>query len=131
VDKDDFREMAAVAGAKGIVQPKGGDAENTSASNTIGLQNSFQLMQELFVNVQKGSGATIISAAAGDQFALEGGKLQNGFFTYAILQYIANNQSVAINELKRYVYAEVERLSGGLQKPTSRIENLELDWRMW
>jgi hypothetical protein len=131
VDKDDFREMAAVAGAKGIVQPKGGDAENTSASNTVGLQNSFQLMQELFVNVQKGSGATIISAAAGDQFALEGGKLENGFFTYAILQYIANNQSVAINELKRYVYAEVERLSGGLQKPTSRIENLELDWRMW
>jgi len=131
VDKDDFREMAAVAGAKGLVKPKGAGAENTSTTNTVGLQNSFQLMQELFVNVQKGSGATIISAAAGDQFALEGGKLENGFFTYAILQFIANNQSVGINELKKYVYAEVERLSGGLQKPTSRIENLELDWRMW
>jgi hypothetical protein len=131
VDKDDFREMAAVAGAKGLVQPKGAGSKNTSTANTVGLQNSFQLMQELFVNVQKGSGATIISAAAGDQFALEGGKLENGFFTYAILQYIANNQSVGINELKKYVYTEVERLSGGLQKPTSRIENLELDWRMW
>lgn len=131
VDKDDFREIATVAGAKGILKSRGADAENTSTTNTVGLQNSFQLMQELFVNVQKGSGATIISAAAGDQFALEGGKLKNGFFTYAILQYIAKNQSVGINELKKYVYAEVERLSGGLQKPTSRIENLELDWRMW
>ena len=131
VDKDDFREMATVAGAKGILKSRGADAENTSTTNTVGLQNSFQLMQELFVNVQKGSGATIISAAAGDQFALEGGKLKNGFFTYAILQYIAKNQSVGINELKKYVYAEVERLSGGLQKPTSRIENLELDWRLW
>jgi hypothetical protein len=131
VDKEDFREMSAVAGAKGLVKSKGASSENTSTTNTVGLQNSFQLMQELFVNVQKGSGATIISAAAGDQFALEGGKLKNGFFTYAILQFIAKNQSVGINELKKYVYAEVERLSGGLQKPTSRIENLELDWRLW
>ena len=131
VDKEDFREMSAVAGAKGLVKSKGASSENTSTTNTVGLQNSFQLMQELFVNVQKGSGATIISAAAGDQFALEGGKLKNGFFTYAILQYIFKNQSVGINELKKYVYAEVERLSGGLQKPTSRIENLELDWRLW
>jgi hypothetical protein len=131
VDTDDLRERATVAGAKGILKSRGADAENTSTTNTVGLQNSFQLMQELFVNVQKGSGATIISAAAGDQFALEGGKLKNGFFTYAILQYIAKNQSVGINELKKYVYAEVERLSGGLQKPTSRIENLELDWKLW
>jgi hypothetical protein len=131
VDKDDFREMAAVAGAKGMVKPKGGGAENTSASNTVGLQNSFQLMQELFVNVQKGSGATIISAAAGDQFALEGGKLENGFFTYAILKYMAEQEDASVNALKKYVYTEVEKLSGGLQKPTSRIENLEIDWKVW
>jgi WD40 repeat protein len=131
VDKDDFKDMAAVAGAKGIVKPKGGDSENTSENPTIGLQNSFQLMQELFVNVQKGSGATIISAAAGDQFALEGGKLENGFFTYAILKYMAEQEDASVNALKKYVYTEVEKLSGGLQKPTSRIENLELDWRVW
>lgn len=131
VDKDDFKEMVAVAGAKGIVKPKGGDTENTSDGPTLGLQNSFQLMQELFVNVQKGSGATIISAAAGNQFALEGGKLENGFFTYAILQYMKDHDEVSINALKKYVYSEVEKLSGGMQKPTSRIENLEMDWRVW
>jgi WD40 repeat protein len=131
VDKEDFKEMAAVAGSKGIVKPKGGDTENTSEGASVGLQNSFQLMQELFVNVQKGSGATIISAAAGDQFALEGGKLENGFFTYAILQYMKDHQEVSISALKKYVYSEVEKLSGGMQKPTSRIENLEMDWRVW
>lgn len=128
VDKEDFRQMKEVAGAKGIVKPKGGDTESTVESPTVGLQNSFQLMQELFVNVQKGSGATIISAAAGDQFALEGGKIENGFFTYAILKYMQEHKVVNINELKKYVYAEVEQLSGGMQKPTSRIENLELNW---
>lgn len=130
VDKDDLRKMNQVAEVNGLKR-KGGDVGNTSSSQTIGLQNSFQLMQELFVNVQKGSGATIISAAAGDQFALEGGKLENGFFTYAILQYMQQNKEVSINALKKYVYEEVERLSGGLQKPTSRLENLELDWRVW
>jgi WD40 repeat protein len=131
VDKDDFREMNLVADAQGLAKPKGAGAENTSTTNTVGLQNSFQLMQELFVNVQKGSGATIISAAGGDQFALEGGKLENGFFTYAILQYLSSHDEVEINSLKKYVYEEVERLSGGLQKPTSRVENLEMNWRIW
>lgn len=131
VDKEDFRQMNEIAGAKGIVTPKGGETENTSEGPAVGLQNSFQLMQELFVNVQRGSGATIISAAAGDQFALEGGKLENGFFTYAILQYMKDHPDVSINALKKYVYTEVEKLSGGMQKPTSRIENLEMDWRVW
>lgn len=97
-----------------------------------GSKNSFIVMQELFVNVQKGSGATIISAAGGDQSALEGGgKLQNGYFTYAILEYMRTHDEVAINALKKYVCEEVERLSNGSQKPTSRIENLEMDWQVW
>lgn len=127
VDKDDLMEMNKIAGAKGIVEPRG----ELFGKLNLGLKNSFQLMQELFVNVQKGSGATIISAAAGNQFALEGGGLENGFFTYAILEYMKTHEEVAINDLKKYVYEEVERLSGGMQKPTSRIENLELDWKVW
>jgi hypothetical protein len=41
------------------------------------------------------------------------------------------NKVVSINALKKYVYEEVEKLSGGLQKPTSRLENLEMDWKVW
>jgi hypothetical protein len=43
-------------------------------------------MQELFANVGRGTGATILSAAAGTQFAIEDNKQQNGYFTYSILE---------------------------------------------
>ena len=88
-------------------------------------------MQDLFVNVQKGSGATIISAAGGDQSALEGGGIQNGYFTYSILQYLQSNESISINDLRAYVFKEVPILSKGKQKPTSRLENLTIDWKLW
>jgi hypothetical protein len=44
---------------------------------------------------------------------------------------MAEQEDASVNALKKYVYTEVEKLSGGLQKPTSRIENLELDWKVW
>ena len=37
------------------------------ASQQLGLKNSFELMQNTFVNVGKSTGATIISAAAGNR----------------------------------------------------------------
>ncbi len=52
----------------------------------LGTKNSFELMQQVFVNVGRSTGATIISAAAGTQFALERGDLKNGVFSYCILE---------------------------------------------
>jgi hypothetical protein len=49
------------------------------------------MMQELFVNVEKETGATIISAAGGEEYALE----------------------------------------GGLHRPTSRLENADLNLNLW
>ncbi len=43
-------------------------------------------MQELFTNLNRGSGAVVISAAAGDSYAMESDEWQNGVFTYSILQ---------------------------------------------
>ncbi len=43
---------------------------------SVGMANSFELMQSLFVNVGKGTGATIISAAGGMQYAQERGDLE-------------------------------------------------------
>ncbi len=97
----------------------------------LGLKSSFELMQSLFVNVGKSTGATIISAAAGTQFALERNDLKNGVFTYSILEAMKNNSTMKISELKKIVGERVEKLTNGLQKPTSRNETIAVDWNIW
>ncbi|MFZ6013746.1 MAG: caspase family protein, partial [Bacteroidota bacterium] len=104
----------------------------------IGITTSFELMQELFANLSKGSGAVVISAAAGNSFALESDEWQNGVFTYALLNGLKSksadankNGEITVSELKDFVSREVERLTKGAQKPTSRRENLEFDFRIW
>ena len=97
----------------------------------LGLKNSFELMQSLFVNVGKSTGATIISAAAGTQFALERNDLKNGVFTYSILEAMNKNTTMKISELKKIVGERVEQLTKGLQKPTSRNETVAVEWNIW
>ncbi len=98
----------------------------------LGLKNSFELMQSLFVNVGKSTGATIISAAAGTEFALEGvDNLPNGVFTYCILEAMQQNKTMKISELKNIVGKRVEEITKGLQKPTSRNETIAVDWTLW
>jgi len=107
-------------------------------SPKLGLQNTFELMQELFVNLNRGSGAQVISAAAGNSYALESDEWQNGVFTYSILSgledYAAdinNDKQITVSELKSYVSNKVVELTNGAQKPTSRQENIEFDFRVW
>jgi WD40 repeat protein len=99
-------------------------------SSSIGLQNIFELMQDLFTNLSKGNGAVVISAARGQGAALEGKEWNNGVFTHCILNGLKDGKT-SVNELKEYVSKEVEVLTNGRQKPTSRVENLENDWKIW
>jgi hypothetical protein len=102
-------------------------------------ESNFKKMKELFVNVRNNSGAYIISATGGIQKALEGeavmlnGKpLENGSFTYAVLEYLKENESnktkLTVNQLKKYVEQRVIELTNGKQTPTSRQETMEIDW---
>ncbi|HMU46823.1 MAG TPA: caspase family protein [Chitinophagaceae bacterium] len=127
VDKDDLVTLNAssdslIKGLKPVAYKKEGH---------LGLKNSFELMQSLFVNVGKSTGATIISAAAGTQFALERNDLKNGVFTYSILEAMNKYPTLKISELKKIVGERVEELTKGLQKPTSRNENIAVDWELW
>ncbi len=127
VDKEDLVRLnetndSLIKGLKPVAHKKEGQ---------LGLKNSFELMQNLFVNVGKSTGATIISAAAGTQFALERGDLKNGVFTYSILEAFEKNETLTINQLKKIVTARVTQLTNGLQKPTSRNETISFDWRVW
>ena len=117
---------------------KGAVMKHSSDPNKVGLQNSFDLMQELFANLNRGSGAVVISAAAGVGYALEGEQWNNGVFTYALLDGLYNQRAdangdkqVSLSELRTYVISEVDRLTNGRQRPTCRQENLEFEWRVW
>lgn len=99
-------------------------------------KSNFQKMNELFVNVRNNTGSVIISAAGGQEFALEGnvdGKtIENGAFTYSVLEYLnsnkTNSEALTVNKLKQYVENRVEEITNGKQKPTSRQETMEVDW---
>ena len=111
---------------------KGGEiSESEEGSQKLGLKNSFELMQSLFVNVGKSTGATIISAAAGTEFALEKGNLKNGVFTYCIMEAMDKYPTMKVSELKKIVGARVQQLTNGMQKPTSRNETIAVDWNVW
>jgi WD40 repeat protein len=100
------------------------------ADGKVGMKNSFELMQQLFVNVGRSTGATIISAASGTQFAQERASIKNGVFTYSILEYLSMNPNTTVNELRNYVNKRVPELTGGLQIPTSRSELKAYDWTL-
>lgn len=110
----------------------------TTTEKSVGLQNSFELMKELFADVSKNNGTVVISAAGGLEYALEDAKYSNGVFTYAVkkglLEKAADkngDNEISVNELKEYVSKAVEELTKGKQKPTTRKEVLEFDWNLW
>jgi len=139
VDKEILESSSAMQFAenvKAVPNTKGTDLLLDSTS--IGLQNSFELMQELFTNLSKGNGAVVISAAGGMEYAYEGPDWKNGVFTYSVRKGLEGKEAdlnrdntITVNELKDYLYRHVETLTDGRQKPTSRRENLENDWRLW
>ena len=108
-------------------------------SNVKNNNSDFMKMNELFVNVRNNAGSVIISAAGGQQSALEGeivkidGKsIKNGAFTYCVLEYLkmheGDKEALTVIQLKKYVEKRVEEITNGDQKPTSRQETMEIDW---
>lgn len=99
--------------------------------------NSFELMKEHFIDFNY-KGVVVISASGGLGFALENEEWSNGVFTYALISGIKDktadkngDQKIMISELKEYILNEVKILTQGKQKPTTREENIEFDFRVW
>lgn len=123
---------------KGTVKTYTYPSDASEEHYQVGIKTSFELMQELFANVSKGSGAVVIAAAAGNSYALESDEWRNGVFTYAILSGLRDrtadlnrNGHITVTELKDFTSQEVQRLTKGEQKPTSRSENLEFDFKVF
>ena len=116
--------------------------DSTITYTQIGLYNSFQLMHTLFVDTRRSTGATIIGSASGIERALEANEWNNGVFIYALQLGLKNREAdgtldgvidgqISIAELNHYLSAKVPELTNGLQHPTSRLENISNDFKIW
>ena len=104
----------------------------------FGMDNTTEIMKELFTDIRKGTGSTVISSAGGAEFAMEGEQWKNGLFTFCVLNGINkkaadlnNDGKIMLSELQNYVRTNVSKLSNGKQSPTSRIQNVSMDFRVW
>lgn len=97
-----------------------------------------KMMKELFTDLRRGTGATVLSSAGGAEFAMESSEWKNGLFTYSLLFGLRNGTAdlnndgkIMLSELQIYVSDMVTKLSQGKQTPTARIQNQELDYPIW
>ncbi len=137
VDKEESVLIAGTTTSEGAVKSRAFKAKKV-AKKTIGLQNSFELMQHLFADIQKGSGAMVISSAGGAEYAFESSEWNNGVFTYALLEGLKTKHAdtnkdgkIFVSELRNHVIEKVQKLTGGKQNPTSRKENFEFDFTVY
>lgn len=106
--------------------------------NSFGLKNTLELSKTLFSDMRKGTGANVISAAGGTEFAAEGVNSANGLFTSCLIQGLTTrradwnrDRSYTISEIRDYVSEQVIKLSDGNQVPTSREENVKNNFRVY
>lgn len=106
--------------------------------NSFGLKNTLELSKTLFGDMKKGTGANVISAAGGTEFAAEGVNSANGLFTSCLIQGLTTrradlnrDRNYTISEIRQYVSEQVILLSNGNQVPTSREENIKNDFRVY
>jgi|GEM_PF-2893676 len=112
---------------------------NTGLTTTqVGLENSFELMKSLFVDLRRSSGATAIASAGAAEYAVEGSAWQNGVFTYCLLKGLRDKEAdrnrdgaIILSELQQYLSQKVPELTEGRQRPAFRLENIANDWKVW
>ena len=103
-----------------------------------GASEWYDRLQGLFVDLRRGSGSTILTSAAGAEYALESSEQQNGLFTYAVLEALDGKPdadtnkdgSVQMSELGEYVKKRVSELTNHKQTPNTRRVNLEGDFTL-
>ena len=138
LDNDDVEEANKEVSSVGSVAFRSTGKLIKLKENSFGLENTLELSKALFGDMKKGTGATIVSAAGGTEFAAEGVNSENGLFTSCLLQGISSrradlnrDRSYTVSELREYISEQVIRISDGKQVPTSREENIKNDFRVY
>lgn len=98
-----------------------------------GGKTSFELMKQMFSDLESSNGTIVISASGGMEYAYEGGNYNNGVFTYSILNLLDNSvwNTLKISELQKTVMENVFHLTDGKQQPNVRTGTLNYDWVVW
>lgn len=131
VDTDAALAVASSAGAAGAVRERAvRGLRNRAAPRAPGGRTSFQLLGELFTDLQRRSGAVVIASAAGTELALESAEWKNGVFTFAVLEALRASPHLPMSELHSRVSARVVELTAGRQRPTARQQNRDLDFSL-
>ena len=138
LDDEDVQTVTASAKKSGAVSFRSAGNIVKLKENSFGLQNTLELSKSLFSDMRKGTGATVISAAGGTEFAAEGMNSANGLFTASFIEGITTrradtdrDRSYTISEMREWVGDQVTRKSKGSQVPTSREENVKNDFRIY
>jgi len=97
--------------------------------------STLRLLQTVFADLREGTGAHVLAASGGMEFALESPEWKNGVFTSAVLRAIRDKMAdrnkdgyIQVSELKEFVVADVQRLTRKQQEPTARRENPRMDF---
>ncbi len=113
--------------------------ENLRAAAAITPETAIKgqrFVEELFTDLNRGIGATVISASGGLEFAVESADWNNGVFTFATIDALRNSGKgdrnkdgiLSASELVDTVSENVVALTGGLQHPNTRSVNLAVDF---
>lgn len=121
---------------RNINLPDGVATRGLSFASESEVNVSHTMLQKTFVDLRASTGAIVISAAGGREFAIETDGAENGIFTASFIKGlkqadIDNNGQVTVSELRSFTYDEVSRLSAGAQKPTARKHNLDVDFAIF
>ncbi|MBI3136602.1 MAG: caspase family protein [Bacteroidetes bacterium] len=123
-----------------VLESEQGDIRFRSAGINIANKeqtNSLDLAKSLFADMRLNNGTTVISSAGGTEFAIESENWRNGAFTYCLLYGLSSgsadlnkNKQITLSELQDYLLFQVNKITNGVQTPTSRVENLNNDFRV-
>jgi WD40 repeat protein len=123
---------------QGLVKQRRFPRAEIVGMQAISLSTTYDLLRELFDDLRRGSGATVISAASGVEYSYESHEWKNGVFTYSLLEGVKRGKAdqnkdgiIRVSELRDYVIERVQQLTNGRQKPTVRRENLDNDFRVF
>ncbi len=99
--------------------------EGGSGERLIQDGDIYELMQTLYVNVGKSTGATVLTASMAHELAQESGR-EYGLFTENLIALMKSNAHLGISALKDKLRVKLNN-----QSPATRNETNFYDWRVW